>query len=215
MQARTRRPSPALVVAIVALIVALTGSAYAAIKLPKNSVGSRQLKSKAVTTGKIAKNAITGIKVRKGTLTGEDINLSQLGTVPTAASADHAGSASALVDSEGKLHSAGCPAGTTLIRGVCYDLALNPPAKDVEHAADACAAKGGYLPTTMQLFSVRGVINLGRASEPPNFAVSDSYFANPTTGDHFSAMTVDGSGTISIITNKTETRYICAYPLVR
>ena len=50
------RPSPSMVVALIALFVALSGSAYAAIA--KNAVGTRQLKSKAVTTGKIANNAI-------------------------------------------------------------------------------------------------------------------------------------------------------------
>ncbi len=213
MQASSRRPSPAMVVAILALVLALTGTAWAA--LGKNSVGSRQIKSGAVTTGKIANNAVTGAKVAKETLTGADIKLSQLGTVPSAVSADRAAVASSLIDPEGKLHSAECPAATTLIRGICYDVGLNPAVKDVQHAADACAAKGGYLPTVMQLFSVRGVINLGELTDPPNSAVADDYFANPTTKDHFSAMAVDGRGQIGIISNEAETRYICAYPLVR
>jgi hypothetical protein len=34
---RLRRPSPALVVAIMALIIALAGTSYAAFSLPKNS----------------------------------------------------------------------------------------------------------------------------------------------------------------------------------
>jgi hypothetical protein len=37
------RPSPAMVVACVALAVALGGTSFAAIKLPKNSVGSKQI----------------------------------------------------------------------------------------------------------------------------------------------------------------------------
>ena len=126
MQASTRRPSPALVVAIIALIVSLTGTAWAVSALPKNSVGSRQLKSKSVTTGKIASNAVNGSKVANSSLTGQDIDLSKLGTVPTAATAESAGRASALLDAEGKLHSAGCPAGTVLVRGICFDVNLNP-----------------------------------------------------------------------------------------
>jgi hypothetical protein len=42
-----------MVVALVALFVALGGSSYAALKLPKNSVGSRQIKSGAVTSAKV------------------------------------------------------------------------------------------------------------------------------------------------------------------
>jgi hypothetical protein len=215
MQASRWRPSPALVVAIIALIAALAGTAWAAHRLPKNSVGPRQLKSRAVTTGKIANNAVTGAKVAKESLTGADIKLSQLGTVPSAASASSASTAGALVDSEGKNHSADCPGGTTLIRGICFDVSLNPAVKDVQHAADACAQRGGWLPTTMMLYSVRGIVNLGKQSEPPNFAVADDYFNNPTTNDHPAAMAVDGAGTIFKIDSNAETRFICAYPLVR
>jgi hypothetical protein len=39
-----RRPSPAIVIALIALFVALGGSAYAALRLPRNSVGSAQLR---------------------------------------------------------------------------------------------------------------------------------------------------------------------------
>jgi hypothetical protein len=91
------------VVAIIALIVALGGTGYAAVSLPKNSVGSKQLKKNAVTgskikanavTGsKIKANAVTGSKVKNGSLTGADINLGSLGTVPNATNATHAASA--------------------------------------------------------------------------------------------------------------------------
>ncbi len=83
-----RRPSPAMIVALVALVCALTGTAWAA--LGKNSVGSKQLKSNAVTTAKIKKEAVTAKKVKKGTLTGTQINLAKLGTVPSATNAAHA-----------------------------------------------------------------------------------------------------------------------------
>ena len=51
--------------------------------------------------------------------------------------------------------------GAVLIRGVCFDGTSNPVAADLKTAADACAAKGGYLPTPIQLFTIRGEINLG------------------------------------------------------
>ena len=41
-------PSPSMIVAVVALIIALGGTSYAAINLPKNSVGSKQLKKKPI-----------------------------------------------------------------------------------------------------------------------------------------------------------------------
>jgi hypothetical protein len=69
-----RRPSPAMVVAIVALIVALAGSAYAA---------------QRINGGAIKKQTIGGGKLKKDTLTGFQINNNKLGTVPAARRATH------------------------------------------------------------------------------------------------------------------------------
>jgi len=58
MLERLKRPSPGLVVAIIALFVALGGTSYAAIvSVPRNSVGTAQLKNGAVTASKINKSA--------------------------------------------------------------------------------------------------------------------------------------------------------------
>ena len=52
------------VMSTVAVFLALGGAtALAAGQIEKNSVGPRQLKSQAVTTGKIANNAVSGAKV--------------------------------------------------------------------------------------------------------------------------------------------------------
>jgi hypothetical protein len=53
------RPSPAMVVACIALMVALGGTGYAAIKLPRNSVGNKQLRANAVTSGKVRNGSLT------------------------------------------------------------------------------------------------------------------------------------------------------------
>jgi hypothetical protein len=47
------RPSPSMVVAIAAMIVALAGTAYAVKKAPKNSVVTKSIKGSAVTSEKI------------------------------------------------------------------------------------------------------------------------------------------------------------------
>jgi hypothetical protein len=86
------RLSFANVVSVLALFVALGGSAYA-FHLGKNSVGSKQLKLNAVTTSKIKEEAVTGTKIAKGTITGTQINLSALGNVPSATTAGNAGTA--------------------------------------------------------------------------------------------------------------------------
>ncbi len=77
-----RKPSPALVISIIALLVALGGTAYAGVTIPNNSVGTRQLQNGAVTTSKIKNGAVTKSK----------INTSGL-TVPSAANAAALGGA--------------------------------------------------------------------------------------------------------------------------
>jgi hypothetical protein len=71
------RPSPAMIIAIVALVLAMVGTGYAAVSLPKKSVGTAQLKAKAVTNAKI----------KNGTITGKKLKLKTIGTVPNAAHA--------------------------------------------------------------------------------------------------------------------------------
>jgi hypothetical protein len=61
------RPSPAMVVGCIALGVALGGTSVAAIQaLPKNSVGTKQLKNGAVTKKKINKKTIAQLKGNRG-----------------------------------------------------------------------------------------------------------------------------------------------------
>jgi hypothetical protein len=73
-----RGPSPAMVVACIALAVALSGVSYAAVKLAKNSVGTAHLMNGAVTGKKLAANAVTGAKVADNSLRGADINEASL-----------------------------------------------------------------------------------------------------------------------------------------
>lgn len=68
-----KRPSPAMIVASVALFISLGGTGWAVMKLPKNSVGTAQIKSKAVTKPKIAPNAVDSAIVKNGSLTGADL----------------------------------------------------------------------------------------------------------------------------------------------
>jgi hypothetical protein len=51
-------------IALVALFIALGGTSYAAISLPKGSVGTDQLQRASVTTGKVAPSAITSKRLR-------------------------------------------------------------------------------------------------------------------------------------------------------
>jgi hypothetical protein len=63
-----------MVIACTALLVALTGTSIAAVQaLPKNSVGSAQLKSNAVTAAKIASNAVTAAKIASNAVGNSEI----------------------------------------------------------------------------------------------------------------------------------------------
>lgn len=74
------------VVSYVALFVALSGTAFAAsTAIRPNSVGTPQIKNRAVTGAKVALKTITGANVGKATLTGFNIKSSTLSTVPNAA----------------------------------------------------------------------------------------------------------------------------------
>ena len=70
----SRRPSPAMVVAGIALLVALGGTSVAAVtSVPNNSVGTSQLKNGAVTNPKLANNAVTGTKIKDGQVLATDL----------------------------------------------------------------------------------------------------------------------------------------------
>jgi hypothetical protein len=73
MQRIRPRLTFANVVSCIALFVALGGVGYAATHLPKNSVGTKQIKKNAVTTAKIKKHAITTAKIKNGSVTGAGI----------------------------------------------------------------------------------------------------------------------------------------------
>jgi hypothetical protein len=85
-----KRLTYANVMSSIAVFLVLGGATALAAGLGKNSVGSKQLKKNAVTTAKIKNNAVTTSKIKNGAISGAKINLSSLGTVP---SASHAGSA--------------------------------------------------------------------------------------------------------------------------
>jgi hypothetical protein len=68
MRRPTFRPSYANVTSTLALILATSGGAYAVTALPKDSVGTPQLQTGAVTPPKLAADAVTSGKVKNGAL---------------------------------------------------------------------------------------------------------------------------------------------------
>ena len=84
MRKLLRRPSPAMVVASLALLVALGGTSMAAAtQLARNSVGTPQLKDAAVSNPKIKNNAVNSAKVANKSLLRSDFAPGQLPAGPT------------------------------------------------------------------------------------------------------------------------------------
>ncbi len=66
MRITRHRPSPAIVIASVALIIAMGGTGYAAMSIPNNSVGTAQLREGAVTKQKIARKTLRALTGARG-----------------------------------------------------------------------------------------------------------------------------------------------------
>jgi hypothetical protein len=83
---RLRRPSAPLLISVVALFFALGGASYAAITIPTNSVGNRQIRNNAVTYKKIAPGTIGSARINQalvqtrvsGTCTGTNGAIGQI-----------------------------------------------------------------------------------------------------------------------------------------
>lgn len=143
------------VIATLALFVALGGASYAAFKLPKNSVGTKQ----------IQKEAITAAKIKRGAVTGAKINLATLGAVPSATTAESAsmaanaqalqGQTAAQIAASSKLT---CPAGTTFAAGTCMENSARPKALYLE-ALEVCAKAGRLIPSMAELTAYDILVN--------------------------------------------------------
>jgi hypothetical protein len=84
MRKLLRRPSPAMVVACLALLVALGGTSVAAVnQLGRNTVGPLQIRNAAVTNPKIRNNAVNSTKVAPRSLLRSDFAPGQLPAGPT------------------------------------------------------------------------------------------------------------------------------------
>jgi hypothetical protein len=173
------------VMATIAVFLALGGGAAfaASTVLPRSSVGAAQLKKDAVTGRAVRDASIKGADVSEASLgkvpsaasadraalASVATNAGHAGTADSATNAAHATAAdsaaratsatsAANADAVGGL-SAGqlrlrCVAGTRPEWGQCLELAAHGPATPLDALAD-CSARGGRLPTFLELAWVR------------------------------------------------------------
>ena len=83
------RPSAALVVAVIALALAITGVSYAATKIgtkqiERGAVTTKKLDKKAVTGGKLASGAVKGGKLQDGAVKAKKLDPALLSSIPAA-----------------------------------------------------------------------------------------------------------------------------------
>jgi hypothetical protein len=185
-----RRPSATLFIATAALFLALGGTGYAAFRLAKNSVGTKQLKNGAVTTKKIKNGAVTDSKIAKNTITGDRINLSTLGTVPSANTANTASNAT---------HASSADNATTVGGKAVRWFLLNPAGTivaqsggfTVDHAGNGAYVVNAGSPTLGHAYAASG----GVASDPSfrGTAVAGPCAAASTEGISCSTMFPTGN----------------------
>jgi hypothetical protein len=107
---RLKAPSPALIISIIALFAAIGGTSYAAA-----TIGTNDIKNKAVTNAKLAPNAVGLQKIKDGAIgtskiANNAVGLGQLGAQRISATATVANGQFGAV-------TAGCPTGTTVLDG--------------------------------------------------------------------------------------------------
>jgi hypothetical protein len=156
---RSRRPSPSMAVALLALFVALGGSSYAALK-----VSGKQIVNNSVRSSDLRNNDVRSADVRNNGLTGADINEARVGTVPKATTATNATKA-ATADNASALGGI-APGGYVQTPTEATRLVGEPgnPAFEDGYTNFGQGAPAGFFKDQFGIVHLQGDVN------PPNFA---------------------------------------------
>jgi hypothetical protein len=220
-----RRPAPATIVALLALVAALTGSAYAAGRIDGRAVKVKSLPGNRLKLGSVPVNRLRPGAIQaavSGPITGSQIDERSLGQVPSAGYADVAGFARSATDAETAInavnavdaqtvngHAAGCQPGTTPFAGACWQASPNETPVTAPVAAAACAAQGGTLPEALQLAAF---------SQQPDVALSGEEWSGELTtfsGENaYGVVTVNPSGGLNSKLSTDLKTYRCVIPLL-
>lgn len=224
MGRRLRHPSPALLVALLALFAALGGGVYAigkgkkinGAKIKVKSIPGNRLKPGSVPGNRLAPGTLSGTSLAPSSITGKQINEATLGPVPNAVHAEKADSAT---DAETALnsvnavnattvngHNAGCAVGTQFFAGACWQSSANLAATAPE-AAVACASQGGALPEALQLVAFSKQVTL----EGPEWSGDLTNFSGL---DVYDAVTVTVDGKPDKTLSSETRKFRCVIPLV-
>ena len=220
-----RRPTPATIVALLALVAALAGSAYAAGRIDGRAVKVRSLPGNRLKPGSVPANRLKPGTIPaslSGPITGSQIDERSLGQVPSAGYADVAGFAQSAVDAETAVnainavdaqtvngHAAGCQPGTTPFAGACWQTSANETAVTAPVAAAACAAQGGTLPEALQLAAF---------AQQPDVKVENEEWSGDLTNfsgsNAYGVLTVSTNATVDMALPTATRKYRCVIPLL-
>lgn len=226
-----RLPSPALLVAGLALFVALGGTVYAAKKaridgkaVKVRSLPGNRLKLRSIAANRLKPGVLKGaLGAQSGPITGAEIDELTLGQVPEAAHAISADTAVSATDAQTAVnavnavnaqtingHSAGCLPGTRAFAGACWQSSSSETAVSAPAAATACAVQGGTLPEALQLaaFSQLPGVTLDVGTE---WSGDIPVVSSPGL---YGVVTVSASGEIASTASTNARKYRCVIPLV-
>jgi hypothetical protein len=168
---RKRLPNHATVAAYLALFIALGGGAYAAVKLPKNSVGSAQIK----------KNAVSSTKVKDHSLKAADFALGQLTAGPQGPKGDPGPKGdTGAAGTDGAPGAAGAPGSAVAYAHINSNGSLDAAnSKNITAAISPSATAGEYciqvavpftnVVATIDMASLDAGMISARPSVPPGF----------------------------------------------
>ena len=199
-----RRPRPATIVALVALLAALTGSAYAAGRIDGRSIRVKSLPGNRLKLGSVPANRLKpGVLANRLSepITGSQIDERSLGQVPSAVNAVDATTVNG--------HGAGCLAGTTPFAGACWQTSANETPVTAPVAAAACAAQGGTLPEALELAAF---------AQQPDITLSSDEWAGDIPAvsgiNLYAVVTVSPTGAIGYSLSTDTRTYRCVIPIV-
>jgi hypothetical protein len=208
-----RHPSPALVIACLALFVALGGTVLAATK-----IDGKTIKVKSLPGNRLEVGSVPGNRIAAHSLKGAQIQVDTLGEVPSAAhagaadtarraqtatAADHAADATTING-----HAVGCASGRREFAGACWDLQPSAVAVNTIEAVAACAAQGGELPAVLALMAF--------SREPGAHMSLEGEWTNQisTLGNQYDGIALLESGQLSVGSTQNHFHYRCVTPLL-
>lgn len=223
-----RRQVPALIVAGLALVAALSGTVYAAAKINGKTIKVKSLPGNRLAMASVPGNrlkpgAIRGSQLAPGSITGVHINTSPLGPVPWAIQAEQAQSAKDAETAQNAVNAvnaqnaktvngygADCKSGTQFFAGACWQSDASGSALTATAAAAACGTQGGELPSAISLvaFSQEPGVILAEGDE------WTSDIASFTSLNSYSLATVSVSGEVGTAVSTATKKFRCVIPLV-